>query len=132
MIDINKEAYKLALQLTATSNQFIAHYDSADWGSSILIMEKHGRAFARMYWYNDDNESVMMDWLDVYEEYRRNGLGTTLQEIREDIARKIGAKKTYLWVHKDTWMHEWYKRRGYVDYAIYENENNAIWMEKTL
>lgn len=131
-MDINIEAYKQARLLTTTSNRFITHFSENGWGSSIFLIEKTGAAFARMYWYNDECTIFYLDWLNVDENRRQQGLGTSLQEVREELAKKLGGKTTFLWVHKNTWMHEWYKRRGYVDYQDYSEEGDAIWMVKTL
>lgn len=114
------------------SCRYIFHQSKSDWGGSILIMEKTGKAFARIYWFDDDDTTVYLDWLDVNEEERRKGIGLELQEIREEMGRKFGAKTACLWVDKDSWMHEWYKRRGYEDWQENKNQNNAIWMSKSL
>lgn len=112
--------------------KYISHLKTESWGASILIMEQTGKAFSRIYWFNDDNTTVYLDWLSVSTEFRHQGIGTQLQEMREEIGRKLGAKTSCLWVQKDSWMHDWYKRRGYKDCGNYEKEENAIWMQKTL
>jgi len=112
--------------------QFISHSTKEDWGESILIMEKEGKAFGRIYWYNDDDTTVYLDWLSVDKDARKGGLGTILQKIREDIGKELGAKFACLWVKKDSWMHDWYERRGYKDYMNYKEDKNYIWMQKTI
>lgn len=114
------------------NRRFISHYKTESWGSSILIMEKRGKAFGRIYWYNDDNIMVYLDCLSVNAEIQRQGIGTKLQKIREEIGRSLGAITACLWVQKNTWMYDWYKRRGYEDWINNENEENAIWMKKSL
>jgi len=111
---------------------YISHLTESDWGKSILIMRKDGLAFARIYWFNDDNTTVYLDWLSVYETIRNCGVGTDLQEIREKIGKSMGAKYSCLWVKKDTWMREWYEKRGYEYWKEYKNEENAIWMQKAI
>ena len=98
----------------------------------IRIMEKSGKGFARIYWYLDDPNSVYLDSLVVSDNFRKLGLGRTLQELREGIGVCRLAKYSYLWVEKDSWMEEWYKRRGYSYYKDYEQLNNCIWMRKKL
>lgn len=110
---------------------FISHFTTEYWGCSILIMEKKGRSFGRIYWYNNDQSSVYLDMLSVDKDIRRQGIGTKMQKIREKIGIQYGAEYCYLWVKKNTWMHEWYKRRGYKDWKKYKKEN-AIWMKKSL
>jgi GNAT superfamily N-acetyltransferase len=116
--------------LACVPDRFVLHFGFQSWGKEILIMEKEGRAFARVYWYNDDNATVFLDWLNVDEKARKQGIGTTLQEIREKIGFELGAKKAMLLVDKTQWMHKWYRRRGYKETG--EQERGFIWMEKVL
>ena len=120
------------LPIPRFSHRFISHCRSEYWGSSILIMEKNGKAFGRIYWYYDDNTTVYLDWLSVDEKARRKGIGTNLQEIREEIGVRLGANTSCLWVRKNTWMHDWYKRRGYENWKDYNEEENAVWMRKSI
>ena len=113
------------------SYEFIHHYACNSWGDEVFIMEKNGKGFGRVYWFNEDKTSAILCWLSVNEDERKKGLGTKLQEIREDIAKIIGATTTFLWVEKGSWMYEWYKRRGYEDYKDHEEED-CIWMKKQL
>lgn len=106
---------------------FICHISNSELIGSILIMEKSGKAFARTYWFYDDISTIYFDWLSVDESERRNGIATELLNAHIELAKKFKVE-TMLWVKKDTWMHEWYKRKGYIDYKAYEKETNAIWM----
>jgi hypothetical protein len=51
--------------------------------------------------------------------------------MREDIGRRLGATYSCLWVKPNTWMHDWYQRRGYTYLKDYEQED-AVWMRKSL
>lgn len=123
---------KITLALKCIPPEFIGHVSRASWGDSIVIMEKQGKAFARLYCFNDDSKNVYLDWLSVNVRSRRKGLGKKLQEIREEMGRVMGAKVSNLWVRKDSWMFEWYKKRGYVEGVEYEDEDNCVWMSKNL
>lgn len=112
--------------------RFIFHLRNDSWGTTIYIMEMRGRAYARVYWMYDEIKVIYLEGLSVNESIRRKGIGKLLQEIREDIGRIIGANTAYLWVKKDSWMHEWYIRRGYVDYKNYIDDSDSIWMKKLL
>jgi len=110
--------------------KFTCHISDSDWGGSVLIMEKSGKAFARTYWFNDDTTTIYFDWLSVDESERGNGIATQLLNAHIEVAKKFELKTT-LWVKKDTWVHEWYIRKGYKDYKDCENDGNTIWMHMT-
>ena len=112
--------------------RFIIHVKTENLEDSILIMEESGKAFCRVYKFNDDPTTIYLDWLSVDPEMRNKGLGTTLQEIRESIGKHLGYTKACLWVEIGSWMHEWYKRRGYQDWIKHKSESNAIWMRKSI
>ena len=111
--------------------KFITHRTSDSWGFTIVFMEEKGKAFARLYQYNDLPDTVYLASLSVDEDVRRKGIGTKLQEIREKIGVELGARNSCLQVIKDSWMHEWYKRRGYQDYESYDSLD-TVWMKKLL
>lgn len=113
-------------------NKFIIHITENEWGGSILVMEKRGVAFCRTYWFNDEDDSIYFDWLDVDKLVRKCGLGTIMLDMHLKIAEDLGIKKSILWVKKNTWVCDWYKRRGYEYLKDYEKEENAIWLQKIL
>lgn len=114
------------------SSRYIYHPMQTDWGGSLLIMELSGCAFARLYWFHDDSTVAYLDWLSVRKDMRNRGIATQLQEMREEMARKLGVETVMLWVKKNTWMHKWYQRRGYKDWKDHRTEENAIWMKKSI
>lgn len=116
----------------AKTHKFIFHCDKESWGWEIYIMEKTGKAFGRVYGYKDDKSTAYLAGLSVERGSRKQGIGTELQVLRETIAKESGAKTVFLWVEKNTWMHEWYKRRGYSDWKDHEDIENNVWMEKAL
>ena len=113
--------------LCIASHRFICHSSDSDWGGSVLVMEKNGKAFARTYWFKDDTGTIYFDWLSVDESERGNGIATELLNVHIEVA-KLFKIETMLFVKKDTWIHEWYSRKGYKYYKDYEKESNAIWM----
>lgn len=117
-------------------DDFIWHHQVIYWGEEILIMEKSGGGVGRVYTFNDDPSTVFLDCLSVSENMRKKGIGKRLQEMRESLGRDIGAKHSFLFVLKDSWMHQWYKRRGYEDSEdlrdIYGISTDDIWMRKIL
>ena len=108
---------------------YIKHYRNEDWGSTILYMEENGRASASLYWYDDDKTTMYLSELSVSPVYRNEGVGTELQVLREETCKLLGGKRTRLMVKKDTWMYDWYKRRGYEEF---EDNVDFIWLQKEL
>lgn len=121
-----------SLVQSVVSDRFICHFNQEYWGLEVLIMERNGMAFARIYWCDDDKNSVYLNWLSVVPEIRNQGVATQLQEMREEIGRRLGYENAYLQVEEGSWMHEWYKRRGYKDCDGEEKQENLIWMNKLL
>ena len=128
----NQTALKPPCFIHSVNHRFITHVKNEPNQVSILIMEENGLAFGRVYYYNDDPKPIYLDWLSVDESARNNGLGTLMQELREDFGRQRGFKESVLWVDIGSWMHEWYKRRGYEDWFPRKSDPNAIWMRKFL
>lgn len=106
---------------------FICHTSNSDWGVSILVMEKNGKAFARTYWYYDDESTIYFDWLSVEKDMRRKGIATKLLNAHIDLAQMF-KKKSVLIVKKDSWMCKWYKRKGYKDFIEDKEDNGNIWL----
>lgn len=110
---------------------FILHYAENDLSSSILIMERNGKAFSRNYWFNDDDDKIYFDWLNVEAGSRKKGIATKMLDAHLRLT-EIFKLDSCLWVRKNTWMHDWYKRKGYNYVGEYEKEENAIWMIKKI
>lgn len=111
-------------------NNYAIHYRIESFGKSIMIMGKDGLSYFRIYWYSDDEKSIYLEGLSVT--VQRSGIGTHLLECAEKIATSLDASTIYLWVAKETWMQDWYVRKGYEYSSEYEEEPNAIWMKKKL
>jgi len=94
-------------------------------------IELNEKAFGRIYQYNDDNTSVYFEGIKVDIAFRRQGLGTILLQMLELFGKCLGASYSYLWVEKNTWIYEWYKRNGYSYFKDHEDVN-FIWMSKIL
>lgn len=111
--------------------EFIIHEFEGDGWYSYYIIEINGRAYARGYAYDNDKKTFYLDSLSVSPEYRKNGLGLKLQELREQIAREKGYIYTCLWTKKRRWTVKWYKRRGYKYYQKHDNKD-SMWLRKKL
>jgi len=105
---------------------FILHNSITNWGGSVLVMERSGIAFARTYWFND-NDHIYFDWLSIDEVNRNNGIATKLLNAHIDISKQLGVN-SYLWVEDNTWIKDWYIRNGYTYHSKHQTEPNSIWM----
>ena len=125
----NQNADDTGLNIACVNHHFLTMKNTHDWGISMLYMEESGKAFARTYWYFDDKSTIYFDWLNVIETARGNGIATELLSIHIKTADGLKAESC-LSVKKGTWMHEWYKRKGYKDFKDNETESNTIWMNR--
>jgi len=96
-----------------------------------LKIKAYGIAEASIYWYIDDISTVYLSNLIVNSNYRNKGIGEQLQIIREQIGKYLNANNSCLWVKKESWMHQWYKRRGYLDFKDYK-QKEFVWMIKSI
>lgn len=101
------------------------------YNDTIYIMHKNGKAFACVS-DMEDGKTIYLNSLYVDESIRNQGIGTKLQEIREQIGVNSGAKYYRLIVFIGSWMHEWYKRRGYYDLFMCEEDDDYMCMQKDL
>lgn len=116
------------LVLCGVTTRFYFYQDSE---IETLTIKADGVAEASVYWYIDDISTVYLSNLIVNPNCRNKGVGRKLQMIREQIGKNLKAKTSYLWVKKESWMYNWYKRRGYSDLNEH-NQEGFVWMEKPL
>jgi GNAT superfamily N-acetyltransferase len=106
-------------------DKFICHLSKEDWGFSIMVMEKEGKAFSRTYFLNDDKNSIYFDWLNVDENYRELGLATELLDTHIKVSDYFKLE-SMIWVEKNTWIEDWYMRKGYEYYCEYDEKSNWL------
>lgn len=83
--------------------------------------------------YNDSPTECILTYLRVREEHRRKGYGGQALADAEEIARRLGCNIAYLKVEANTWVHEWYLRRGYKYLSDDSDEDTAhVWLYKRL
>lgn len=114
-----------------SESEFITHHQINTWGESTVIMHFKGLAVGHIYRYHDDKKVVYIEGLNVSENFRGNGMGRKLLHLLEEM-RYPGSIILNLWVIKDSWMHEWYKREGYSDLCVHSEEEKTVWMEKVV
>lgn len=108
------------------------HCTSDEFGMSVNVMLIGGVGFGRLWIDSGDRDTVYLDGLSVDYECRNLGIGTDLQLYREGLARSMGFKESTLRVKKDSWMYNWYIRRGYVEKCEDVENEGYIFMCKDL
>lgn len=98
------------------------------WGDIIELANNN--VSGNLYWYHDDNKNIYISSLKVKTNIKQQGFGTKLLDNIEKIGKCLGATFSCLWVEKNSWMQEWYKRKGYEDYI--DKNKKYIWMKKRL
>ena len=85
-------------------------------GRTSYVVADGGRAIVLVSMLDTQGEwkgfATMHD-LVVHESRRKNGLGSRLVRIAEDVARDMGADTLRLAVEPGTWMEAWYFRLGF-------------------
>lgn len=115
-----------------TPYNYITHISDSTWGTTFYTMKSDGRGFIKTYYYLDDPDYIYASDLHVDKDMRNKGIGSKLLEIHLNNAKCLGAKYSLLWVRKDTWIKDWYKKLGYKYYKEYLDEANSIWMIKEI
>lgn len=102
------------------------------WGFILLIETKDKIGNCAVYQYHDSRHDLYICGLEVQTEHRIKGIGNKLLSFCETAARDLGVTKTLLWVDKQSWMREWYNRKGYSDLMSHKKHKGCIWMKKRL
>lgn len=127
-ISIMKKDYTSTIR-RLLPNDFIFHETTEIWGVSIFIMSLDGSTMFRYYWYDDAPEDKYIDMVSVSDDRQRKGKGNRVLKIVDLLTKWLG-KSVTLWVTKDSWQHDWYKRNGYADTILNESQPGTVWMRK--
>ena len=78
-------------------------------------------------WISDKNpRELFLSNLIVQPTERGKGIGQLLLDYSEVAAKKLGLKRIALKVLKDSWMEVWYKRNGYLEDYIWDEEERVV------
>lgn len=91
------------------------------------IIHKDGIAYVRIYTDVDNEDVLYIDSLSVCETERGKGTATKLLNIHHKLAKHLN-RVSMLFVEKDSWMYDWYVRRGYTYYGEYQEDPESVWM----
>jgi len=111
-------------------SDFILHERDEDFGNSIIIMEKTGKSYGRIYWYTDNELVCYLAGLSVDKNFLGKGFGNQLLKKLESIAIERKALTIHLWVKKNSWQYKWYNRNGYVYFGEFDSEHD--WLIKQI
>lgn len=104
--------------------------EKTNFGTIVYYVGKYFR-FA-MYIYDDDSESIYLSNVYVDPLARGNNLGNEILKLAEQEALKCSRNSIFLTVLRNSWMHDWYSRNGFSDYAENDEDSNYIWMLKNI
>ena len=84
-----------------------------------------------IYRYDDDKKkTIYLSNVFVDEERRKEGIGNSILNAADKIAKKMNADSICLKVKRESFVHEWYKRHGYSDLCTDEEDKEFTWMVK--
>lgn len=121
---------ELDLILSRLSRDYVVLQSEHDEYNSIRIMGRDGNSFARLDIHHRDKSTACLNSLYVCDPERRKGIGTYLQDVREQIGIALGCTTVALSVKINTWMFDWYESRGYTYYT--DDTDNHVFMTKEL
>ena len=94
-----------------------------------IVSHKYGKI---ELWIEDKTKELFLCNLIVQPPERKKGIGQLLLNYSEEAAHKIGFKRIALKVLKDSWMEKWYKRNGYIEDYIDEEERIVKYLHKDI
>ena len=112
--------------------KLISHSLSAPEAMYFYFMGQNGECFFKIYEYSNDSTFCVFSELSVSNKFRKKGIGDFALSFAVDLANSMNCDFIYLWVDKDSWMFDWYKRRGFVEIEEFKDIPNNVWMRKHL
>ena len=100
-----------------------------EWG--IVYLYRGDNYMFNLYVYNDDMKTMYLSSVRVNPTARKKGIGNDILVTAENEAKKYGADNIRLFVSRSSWVHDWYKRYGFVDFMI-DKYKDYIWMQKQI
>ena len=104
----------------------VIHKNEWNWGRSFTFVLYGGSAVITMSITDDEPLQAFFSGLSVCEPYRKRRRGTKCLECAMEQARLEGCKYAYLMADMDSFVFEWYKRRGFRYYGDKPNENGVV------
>ena len=112
------------------TDKYFVHANGWWWGSSYDIILKDGSGMISVQFDYDKPNTCFLSGLSVLEEYRRKGIGRSLIELSEDLARHEGMKFVELTVeYYNEWLFKWYVSMGYTPIS---RDSHVVYMLKVI
>ena len=112
------------------NDKYFIHSNSWWWGCDYHIIRRDGSGIVNIQFDDKMPEVCYIEGLSVVENERGNGIGRSLLELCEVLARQ--ENKTFLTLSAEKsnqWSVEWYKRMGF---CIYNVDDHTFTMIKYL
>lgn len=91
-----------------------------------ILIIKPGICSVRLTIYEDVPTTGVISSLFVHGGSRRERYGTVLMHACADISKVLGLTIISLFVKKDTFVHKWYNKLGFIDYMISTSDAGLI------
>lgn len=91
-----------------------------------IFISKHDLCLVRLTIYDDIQTTGVISSLFVRKNARLDGFGGMLMKTCIDIAKVMNLKVLSLFVEKDTFVHKWYNKVGFVDYMMSTSDDKLI------
>ena len=92
----------------------VIHHNYWFWGESYYIILDNGNGIITMQIDNDNKELGCISCISVTDKVKKKGLGNELLKECENLAKRLGLKEIYLSAEKDSFVFDWYKRKGFI------------------
>jgi GNAT superfamily N-acetyltransferase len=109
--------------------EVIYHDNEWFWGEDTTIVSIDGISMVSIQFDNSYPTVAFVRSLCVHSSRRKEGIGTTLLKLCDEVALKKGKKFLQLNVNKkQNWLIDFYKKNGYT--TIYEDEHEfTMWKQ---
>lgn len=97
---------------------------NSDYGLDIFCHVPNGTC--RLTIYKNCPSVMFLSTLVVNEKCRKQGIGTAILEKVDKIAQEHGCNVISLQVQHNSWMEDWYLRKGFVPVADGYDSDNVI------
>lgn len=102
---------------------YIINEHTSEENTLMYIMEEHGISFCMLSFYEKEKHLMCLSNLNVAENYREEGRGNDILGFAIKRAKSRGCEYLYLYTtDKNSWITEWYKRIGFVEYKCEDEE----------